>query len=245
MTLHLVQYLAVFLAETMTGLLQRVLTHPARGLVDETNAAPLFIFAPSRSLSPPTFCLPFFYSPPDRHHLGWSWTEMGNTSTRPLSSHSLKSTMLSFASKRDISHQDRLSLGHHSHPFKMADVYARDAQARDLRLMDKLIAEIRSGYFCPEESRAVETFESWCNCAIWNRISFDSGWARWWTKMGVGGGWIWSINCPWQAGRSGRWSCHNLQLFIKRKPGGKRSGRASVCTSHSADWVHFYQAFEI
>ena len=36
--LHLAQYLAVFLAETI-GLLQRVLTHPARGLVDETNAA--------------------------------------------------------------------------------------------------------------------------------------------------------------------------------------------------------------
>ena len=39
MALHLVQYLAVFLAETITGLMQRVLTHPARGLVDETNAA--------------------------------------------------------------------------------------------------------------------------------------------------------------------------------------------------------------
>ena len=38
MALHLVQYLAVFLAETITGLLQRVLTHPARGLVDDTNA---------------------------------------------------------------------------------------------------------------------------------------------------------------------------------------------------------------
>ena len=34
MAVHLVQYLAVFLAETITGLLQRVLTHPARGLVD-------------------------------------------------------------------------------------------------------------------------------------------------------------------------------------------------------------------
>ena len=31
MALHLVQYLAVFLAETITGLLQRVLTHPAQG----------------------------------------------------------------------------------------------------------------------------------------------------------------------------------------------------------------------
>ena len=38
MALHLVQYLAVFLAETITELLQRVLTHPAQGL-DETNAA--------------------------------------------------------------------------------------------------------------------------------------------------------------------------------------------------------------
>ena len=39
MALHLVQYLAVFLAETITGLLQRVLTHSAQALVDETNAA--------------------------------------------------------------------------------------------------------------------------------------------------------------------------------------------------------------
>ena len=39
MALHLGQYLAIFLAETITGLLQKVLTHPAKGLVDETNAA--------------------------------------------------------------------------------------------------------------------------------------------------------------------------------------------------------------
>ena len=39
MALHLVQYLAVFLAETITGLLPKVLTHPAQGFVDETNAA--------------------------------------------------------------------------------------------------------------------------------------------------------------------------------------------------------------
>ena len=39
MALHLGQYLAIYLAETITGLLQKVLTHPAQGLVDETNAA--------------------------------------------------------------------------------------------------------------------------------------------------------------------------------------------------------------
>ena len=75
-------------------------------------------------------------------------------SVRKLSSHSLKSTMLSFAAKRGYSHTDRLSMGHHVHPFKMADVYARDAQARDLRLLDSLIAEIRSKTFMPDESRA-------------------------------------------------------------------------------------------
>ena len=42
----------------------------------------------------------------------------------------------------------------------MTDVYARDAQARDLRLMDKLISEIRSGSFCPDESRAGRFHES-------------------------------------------------------------------------------------
>ena len=75
-------------------------------------------------------------------------------SSRPISSHSLKATMLSFAAKRGISHQDRLSLGHHVHPYQMADVYARDAAARDLRLLDFLIKEVRCGAFKPDESRA-------------------------------------------------------------------------------------------
>lgn len=75
-------------------------------------------------------------------------------SARKLSTHSLKSTMLSFAAKRGYAHQDRLSMGHHAHPFKIADVYARDAQARDLRLLDKLIQEIRDKTFLPDESRA-------------------------------------------------------------------------------------------
>jgi len=32
MALHLGLYMAIYLAETITGLLQRVLTHPAKGL---------------------------------------------------------------------------------------------------------------------------------------------------------------------------------------------------------------------
>ena len=36
----------------------------------------------------------------------------------------------------------------------MADVYARDAAARDLRLLGSLIREVRSGAFKLDESRA-------------------------------------------------------------------------------------------
>ena len=45
-------------------------------------------------------------------------------------------------------------MGHHAHPFRMADTYARDAQARTIRLIDKLLLEIRVGYFDPDTTRA-------------------------------------------------------------------------------------------
>ena len=75
-------------------------------------------------------------------------------SRRLISSHSLKATLLSMAAKRGLSLEDRLSMGHHAHPFKMADVYAREAQARTMRLLDRFILEIRSGVFLPDETRA-------------------------------------------------------------------------------------------
>ena len=75
-------------------------------------------------------------------------------SARQISSHSLKATLLSMAAKRGPRHEDRLAMGHHIHPFRMADVYAREAQARCIRLIDRLIVEIKSGYFDPDASRA-------------------------------------------------------------------------------------------
>ena len=70
-------------------------------------------------------------------------------------SHSLKSTLLSYAAKRGISHLDRLCLGGHTHKdTSMADVYARDAMARPLRLLAGMLSEIRSGAFLPDASRA-------------------------------------------------------------------------------------------
>eukprot|EP00435_Cladocopium_sp_Y103_P047487 s2776_g14.t1 len=61
------------------------------------------------------------------------------SSARKISSHSLKSTILSFAAKRGLGY---------------VDTYARDAQARVIRLVDKLIIEVRSGYFEPDCNRA-------------------------------------------------------------------------------------------
>ena len=75
-------------------------------------------------------------------------------SSRQISSHSLKATLLAMAAKRGLKHEDRLAMGHHAHPFKMADTYARDAQARTIRLIDKLLLEIRSGYFDSDTTRA-------------------------------------------------------------------------------------------
>ena len=75
-------------------------------------------------------------------------------SKRQISSHSLKATLLSMAAKRGLRHEDRLAMGHHIHPFRMADVYAREAQARCIRLIDRLLVEIKTGYFDPDASRA-------------------------------------------------------------------------------------------
>ena len=73
---------------------------------------------------------------------------------RLISTHSLKATILSMAAKRGVGHVDRLAMGHHAHPFRMSDVYAREAQARVIRIVDDLIAEVRGGYFEPDETRA-------------------------------------------------------------------------------------------
>ena len=69
-------------------------------------------------------------------------------------SHSLKSTTLSYCAKYGIGYEDRLALGGHSHPYRMADVYSRDALARPLRLLDEVLTEIREHRFFPDCTRA-------------------------------------------------------------------------------------------
>ena len=71
-----------------------------------------------------------------------------------ITSHSCKCTILSYAAKRGLPHEERLVLGHHAHQGRMADVYARDAEARPMRMMEELLDEIRNKRFFPDESRA-------------------------------------------------------------------------------------------
>ena len=68
--------------------------------------------------------------------------------------HSLKRTCLSWANKRGFDPRDKLILGGHAHDVSMADRYGDDFAARPLRLLESLLAEIRSGVFQPDASRA-------------------------------------------------------------------------------------------
>ena len=66
-------------------------------------------------------------------------------------------------------------MGHHAHPFRMADIYAREAQARTMRLLDRLILEIRSGVFLPDETRAGR-FSSQAMIDQVNDVGFKNFW---------------------------------------------------------------------
>ena len=73
---------------------------------------------------------------------------------RRISSHSMKSTILSYAAKRGVDIHLRLQLGYHSSPYKMGLTYSRDGAAASLMAMEQLLGEIRTGYFDPDNTRS-------------------------------------------------------------------------------------------
>ena len=75
-------------------------------------------------------------------------------SDRRISSHSLKSTFLSYAAKRGIGIPERLQLGYHTSSFQMGMVYSRDGAAASILVLEKLIEEIRNGTFDPDDTRS-------------------------------------------------------------------------------------------
>ena len=70
------------------------------------------------------------------------------------STHSAKATLLSWAAKRGFTIEDRLMLGYHSIAGTMALTYSRDAAARELRLLEGLLSEVRVGSFPPDMTRS-------------------------------------------------------------------------------------------
>eukprot|EP00435_Cladocopium_sp_Y103_P046445 s735_g13.t1 len=73
---------------------------------------------------------------------------------RRISSHSLKSTFLSYAAKRGIGIPERLQLGYHTSNFQMGMVYSRDGAAASILVLERLIKEIHMGQFDPDDTRS-------------------------------------------------------------------------------------------
>eukprot|EP00435_Cladocopium_sp_Y103_P070357 s116_g35.t1 len=77
-----------------------------------------------------------------------------DASVRRVSSHSLKSTFLSYAAKRGIGIPERLQLGYHTSNFQMGMVYSRDGAAASILVLENFIKEIAEGRFDPDETRS-------------------------------------------------------------------------------------------
>ena len=143
------------------------LSQLAGGLMVLTGWEPLLVFANFWSVSMPKISKDFPSMPaPNKQGMptvralssaeagAWLRELLPERGSLKTTSHSLKSTLLSFAAKRGIAHLDRLALGGHSHSAHMSDVYARDALARPLRLLAGMLTEIRQGTFVPDAGRA-------------------------------------------------------------------------------------------
>lgn len=76
------------------------------------------------------------------------------TGERRITSHSCKCTLLSWCSKRGLPWEDRLVLGGHTSTVRSAMVYSRDNLGRPLRLLEKMLTEVRCGVFLPDATRS-------------------------------------------------------------------------------------------
>ena len=75
--------------------------------------------------------------------------------TCSCTTHSLKTTFLSWAAKRGLDYEDRCLLGYHQVPGRSSVYcYSRDVLARPLQKLDDLLAEVFSRKFRPDDSRA-------------------------------------------------------------------------------------------
>ena len=74
--------------------------------------------------------------------------------TLKLTSHSLKSTCLSYLAKRGVGFEDRLALGYHTSSIRMALTNSRDGASRPLAVLCSMLHEIRHGVYKPDVTRS-------------------------------------------------------------------------------------------
>ena len=89
--------------------------------------------------------LRFFIQDPDASH---------SSSVDAKTSHSLKATLLVWASRYGMDENSRTLLGHHALPGDSLACYSRDMLARPLRKLDKMIADVRTRRFVPDTTRS-------------------------------------------------------------------------------------------
>ena len=77
-----------------------------------------------------------------------------HSSVKQISSHSMKTTVLSWAAKRGYDVPLRLQMGYHCNRMQMAMTYSRDAATASIMAVQKLIDEIKSGVFAPDDTRS-------------------------------------------------------------------------------------------
>ena len=81
--------------------------------------------------------------------------QLGDRATSgKVTTHSCKCTALSYLAKRGVSIEDRLCLGYHSNPMRIALVYSRDSASRPLAVLEALLAEVRENKFQPDNTRS-------------------------------------------------------------------------------------------
>lgn len=69
-------------------------------------------------------------------------------------SHSLRATCLSYCAKRGTEFLDRLALGYHTGPLKMANTYSRDTASHPIHVLCQVLEEIWNGTFIPDSTRS-------------------------------------------------------------------------------------------
>eukprot|EP00435_Cladocopium_sp_Y103_P057781 s503_g20.t1 len=81
--------------------------------------------------------------------------EVPHNSPTPLGTHSCKATLLSWAAKWSMPHGPRRILGYHSEGRDRSMLtYSRDGMAGPLRLLCKMLAEVKQGSFIPDSTRS-------------------------------------------------------------------------------------------